>query len=193
MKRTVILLGDGGVGKTSLVIRYIADRFEEEYDPTVEESYYKTIQNNGEEFKLEILDTAGQDDFEAIRQEYYRKAECVIGVFSVKEKELNSFFKLKEYWGQVVEERHYDQRPVPPLIVVGNKIDINHDFNNAEVNDWITSNNFDIIYTSSKTNQNIDTVFNKVIDILINMNPESKPIVKDKKPKKDKTSKCIIS
>jgi len=197
--KTIILLGDGGVGKSSLIMRYISDRFMEEYDPTIEESFYKNVDTTNGPLKLEILDTAGQDDFSAIRQEYYRKADGVIGVFDVNN--LMTFIKLKDFWQEIIEERSNDKKPLPPIIVAGNKIDVdpkldfNTDPNFDDVKQWLTNIsinnsyvNIDILYTSAKNDKNVNDLFIKIIDLIINIpsktlhNPEPH----------GKKNKCIL-
>ena len=163
MKNKIILVGDGGVGKTSIAIRYIADRFTEEYDPTIEESFHKNVETDKGDLKLEILDTAGQDDFSAIRQEYYRKADCVVGVFAIND--LQTFNKLKEFWREIKEERYHDNMHIPPMIVAGNKMDLNPDFYNDNVDKWLDENKLEIMYTSAKVDQHIEDIFNKTIEL----------------------------
>ena len=59
----VIILGGGGVGKSALVIRLVTDNFLDEYDPTIEDSYHKTISVDQEAVLLDLLDTAGQEEY----------------------------------------------------------------------------------------------------------------------------------
>eukprot|EP00490_Sorites_sp_Unknown_P007071 CAMPEP_0114656500 /NCGR_PEP_ID=MMETSP0191-20121206/12423_1 /TAXON_ID=126664 /ORGANISM="Sorites sp." /LENGTH=80 /DNA_ID=CAMNT_0001873811 /DNA_START=37 /DNA_END=276 /DNA_ORIENTATION=- len=63
----IVVLGGGGVGKSALTIRLVNDNFLEEYDPTIEDSYRKQCDIDGTPCMLDILDTAGQDDFAALR------------------------------------------------------------------------------------------------------------------------------
>ncbi|EFA76382.1 Ras GTPase [Heterostelium album PN500] len=67
-----ILVGPGGVGKSCLTIQFIAQRFVDEYDPTLEDSYRKQTTVDNEECLLDIYDTAGQEDFSAVRDQYMR-------------------------------------------------------------------------------------------------------------------------
>jgi len=58
----LVILGDGGVGKTAITIRFVSDRFVPDYDPTVEDAYKKDYQVEGKNIIVEIIDTAGQEE-----------------------------------------------------------------------------------------------------------------------------------
>jgi small GTP-binding protein len=64
-----VVLGSGGVGKSSLTIRLITDNFLEEYDATIEDSYQKTIVVDGESTTLHVLDTAGQEEYVSMQDQ----------------------------------------------------------------------------------------------------------------------------
>ena len=73
----------GGVGKSALTIQLIQNHFVEEYDPTIEDSYRKQVMIDGETCLLNILDTAGQEEFSAMRDQYMRTGEGFLIVFAV--------------------------------------------------------------------------------------------------------------
>ena len=73
----------GGVGKSALTIQLIQNHFVEEYDPTIEDSYRKQVVIDGETCLLNILDTAGQEEFSAMRDQYMRTGEGFLIVFAV--------------------------------------------------------------------------------------------------------------
>merc|ERR1712137_1019186 len=79
----VVLVGEGGVGKSCLTIQFISERFVEEYDPTMEDSYRKQVTVDGEECLLDIFDTAGQEDFSAVRDQYMRTGDGFLCVYSI--------------------------------------------------------------------------------------------------------------
>ncbi|CAB5182894.1 unnamed protein product [Rhizophagus irregularis] len=68
----VIMVGSGGVGKSALTLQYMYGDFVEEYDPTKADSYRKKVTLDGQECQIDILDTAGQEEYAAIRDNYYR-------------------------------------------------------------------------------------------------------------------------
>jgi Ras-related protein Ral-B len=91
----VIMVGSGGVGKSALTLQYMYDEFVEDYEPTKADSYRKKVQLDGEEVQIDILDTAGQEDYAAIRDNYFRSGEGFLLVFSITENE--SFDVLDEF------------------------------------------------------------------------------------------------
>jgi GTPase KRas protein len=75
------VLGDGGVGKTALTIQLCSNHFVEEYDPTIEDSYRKQVVIDDESCLLEILDTAGQEEFTALRDQWIRDCEGFVLIY----------------------------------------------------------------------------------------------------------------
>ena len=73
----IIMVGSGGVGKSALTLQYMYGDFPEQYDPTKADSYKKKITLDQEEVFVDILDTAGQEEFAAIRDNYYRSGKMV--------------------------------------------------------------------------------------------------------------------
>ena len=82
----IAVVGGGGVGKSCLTIRFLRDMFVEKYDPTIEESYRKQVTVDGRAITLEILDTAGQEEYTAIRDRYLRKQDAFCCIFSLTSK-----------------------------------------------------------------------------------------------------------
>ncbi|KAF6302032.1 RAS like proto-oncogene A [Rhinolophus ferrumequinum] len=83
----VIMVGSGGVGKSALTLQFMYDEFVEDYEPTKADSYRKKVVLDGEEVQIDILDTAGQEDYAAIRDNYFRSGEGFLCVFSITEME----------------------------------------------------------------------------------------------------------
>jgi hypothetical protein len=81
----LVVVGDGGVGKSALTIQLIQGQFIEEYDPTIEDSYRKQVLIDGETCLLDILDTAGQEEYSAMRDQYMRTGEGFLFVFALNE------------------------------------------------------------------------------------------------------------
>lgn len=89
----------GGVGKSALTIQLIQNHFIDEYDPTIEDSYRKQVVVDGETCLLDILDTAGQEEYSAMRDQYMRTGEGFLCVFAVNN--IKSFEDIKQYREQV--------------------------------------------------------------------------------------------
>jgi Ras-related protein Ral-A len=81
------MVGSGGVGKSALTLQFMYGDFIEEYDPTKADSYRKKVVLDGQECFIDILDTAGQEEYAAIRDNYYRSGEGFFCVFSTTEAE----------------------------------------------------------------------------------------------------------
>ncbi|RWS15975.1 ras-related protein Rab-21-like protein [Dinothrombium tinctorium] len=115
----VVLLGEGCVGKTSLVLRYVDNKFQEKHQTTLQASFVnKTLTVCGERVKLSIWDTAGQEKFHALGPIYYRDSNGAVLVYDVTDPD--SLSKVKKW---VKELRSILGNSVC-LAVVGNKIDL---------------------------------------------------------------------
>lgn len=79
----VVMLGDGGVGKSSVTVMFVSGKFVSVYDPTVEDCYNKTTVVDGVSHVLEIMDTAGQENYRALRDQYMTKGEGFVVVYSM--------------------------------------------------------------------------------------------------------------
>jgi len=115
----VVLVGIGGVGKSCLTIQFIADRFVEDYDPTLEDSYRKQVTVDGEECLLDIFDTAGQEDFSAVRDQYMRTGDGFLCVYAVTLK--NSFEEVPTFHEHILRVKDVE---AIPFVLVGNKADL---------------------------------------------------------------------
>ncbi|KAH9599648.1 Small GTPase [Trypanosoma melophagium] len=114
----VVVLGGGGVGKSCLTIQYIQGHFVDKYDATIEDVYRKPIDVDDEPAVLTIVDTAGQDAFGAMRDQYLKKGQGFVLVYSITDAE--SFQQLKRIYTQL---RRLKGDQSVPCVVVGNKID----------------------------------------------------------------------
>ena len=119
----VIMVGNGGVGKSALTLQFMYDEFVEDYEPTKADSYRKKVVLDGQEAQIDILDTAGQEDYAAIRDNYFRSGEGFLCVFSITEKE--SFEATQEFREQILRVKGVDSNTdTIPFILVGNKVDL---------------------------------------------------------------------
>lgn len=114
------ILGDAGVGKSAITLRYVRNLFVNYYDPTIEDYYKHTTTINGEVFNYSILDTAGMEDYEPLINEWIDKKEAILLVFSVEMED--SVAKLEEYFQKINQRYGKGKRPV--VVLVGNKIDM---------------------------------------------------------------------
>uniref|UniRef100_A0A060TC77 ARAD1B21186p n=1 Tax=Blastobotrys adeninivorans TaxID=409370 RepID=A0A060TC77_BLAAD len=115
----LIVLGDGGVGKTALTIQLCLNHFVETYDPTIEDSYRKQVVIDNQPAILEVLDTAGQEEYTALRDQWIRDGEGFILVYSITSR--SSFSRIKNYFSQIQRVKEDDE--AYSLVLVGNKSD----------------------------------------------------------------------
>ena len=79
----IVVLGGGGVGKSALTIRLVTNNFLEEYDPTIEDSYRKSVVIDDKACLLDILDTAGQEEFSSMQDQWMREGQAFLVVYSI--------------------------------------------------------------------------------------------------------------
>jgi len=147
----LVVVGAGGVGKSALTIQLIQNHFVDEYDPTIEDSYRKQVVIDGETCLLDILDTAGQEEYSAMRDQYMRTGEGFLIVFAVNN--AKSFEDITAYREQI--KRVKDAEEVP-MVMVGNKCDLP-----TRSVDMQQARNYGIpfIETSAKTRMGVDDAF----------------------------------
>lgn len=118
----IVVLGAGGVGKSSVTVQFVQGVYVESYDPTIEDSYRKQIEVDGRACDLEILDTAGVAQFTAMRELYIKSGKGFLLVYSVTD--ANSLQELLALREQVL--RIKDSQNVP-MVLIGNKCDLDED------------------------------------------------------------------
>ena len=154
----IVVLGDGGVGKTTLILRYTEKRFRENYIPTIGVQWtIKEIERDGNHIKLLLWDLAGQAHFKSVRRGFYEGSNAAIIVFDVTDLEsLN-------HVGDWLQELQNNCGEIP-CFLLGNKIDL------AEARkvtqDMVKGYKMAYFETSAKTGENVLELFNSVITSL---------------------------
>ncbi|KAJ7307374.1 hypothetical protein JRQ81_009388 [Phrynocephalus forsythii] len=115
----LVMLGAGGVGKSAMTMQFISHRFPDDHDPTIEDAYKMRIRIDNEPANLDILDTAGQAEFTAMRDQYMRAGEGFILCYSIADR--RSFLEVREFKQLIYRVRRTDETPV---VLVGNKSDL---------------------------------------------------------------------
>ena|SRR3990167_3716747 len=156
----VVIIGGGGVGKSAMTIQLIQNRFVDEYDPTIEDSFRKQVVVDEEACLLDILDTAGQEDYAAMRDQYIRTGEGFICVYSVTTR--SSFEEIIVLREKI--QRAKEQEKVP-MVLVGNKCDLMTERQVSAAEGMALAKSFDCPFyeTSAKTRLNIEEVFHDVV------------------------------
>ena len=120
-KMDIAIIGAGGVGKSAVTMRFLRDTFVQRWEPTIQDIYSKTVRIDNELSVLELLDTAGQEDFVSMRSQWMMDKDAYVFVYSLLDKasvrQLYSFVDLLQ---QVCDG--YDK--APPVIFIGNKRDL---------------------------------------------------------------------
>lgn len=115
----ISVVGAGGVGKSALTLRFVRNSFINNWDPTIEDAYSKPVEVDHKICKLDILDTAGQEDFESLRYQWMLDKDGYLFVFSLDNrdslKELDAFFQL---------HTQLNANKQVPIVVCGNKADL---------------------------------------------------------------------
>lgn len=168
----MVVLGSGGVGKSALTVKFVSGAFMEKYDPTIEDFYRKEIEVDGAPSVLEILDTAGTEQFASMRDLYIKNGQGFVIVYSITS--IQTFQDIKTMKEQIVRVKGSDK---VPILLVGNKSDLGHQrevsFNDGTAlsQQW----NCPFLESSAKVTQNVNEVF---IEIVREMN--YKPVKADK-------------
>ena len=152
----LVVVGGGGVGKSALTIQLIHSHFVDEYDPTIEDSYRKQVVIDNEVQVLDILDTAGQEEYSAMREQYMRTGEGFLLVYSITSE--TSFEELMTYYQQIQRVKDSDY---VPIVIVGNKSDL-EDERQVSYEDGMKlakQLNSPFMETSAKQNINVEEAF----------------------------------
>ena len=131
-------------------------QFVEDYEPTKADSYRKALILDGVECQIDILDTAGQEDYAAIRDNYFRSGEGFLCVFSITEAE--SFAATTEFREQILRVKGDEKIP---FLLVGNKNDLEdkRQVSAEEAQEKAMEWKVTYVETSAKTRANVDKVF----------------------------------
>ncbi|XDA70335.1 hypothetical protein R6Z07F_000710 [Ovis aries] len=151
----LVVVGAGGVGKSALTIQLIQNHFVDEYDPTIEDSYRKQVVIDGETCLLDILDTAGQEEYSAMRDQYMRTGEGFLCVFAINNSK--SFADINLYREQIKRVKDSDD---VPMVLVGNKCDLpTRTVDTKQAHELAKSYGIPFIETSAKTRQGVEDAF----------------------------------
>lgn len=160
----VVLLGEGCVGKTSLVLRYVEDKFNAKHITTLQASFLnKKINVDGKAVRISIWDTAGQEKFHALGPIYYRSSNGAILVYDITDED--SFQKVKNWIKELKKMLGADI----VLVIVGNKIDLQKDRHVSQetAESYAESVGATHYETSAKANVGVEEVFLGLTQLMI--------------------------
>ncbi|CAI4215191.1 unnamed protein product [Parascedosporium putredinis] len=177
----LVVLGDGGVGKTALTIQLCLQHFVETYDPTIEDSYRKQVVIDGQSCMLEVLDTAGQEEYTALRDQWIRDGEGFVLVYSISSR--SSFSRIRRFYNQIQRVKEsvasspsYPGSPIAavspqapvPIMLVGNKSDraTEREVSTQEGHALARELGCEFVEASAKNCINVEKAFYDVVRIL---------------------------
>lgn len=160
----ILLIGESGVGKSSLLLRFTDGTFDSQIGSTIGVDFkVKTMRFDGNNVKLAIWDTAGQERFRTLTPSYYRGAQGVILVYDVTRRE--SFVKLENWLNELDT---YSTKHGIVKMLVGNKIDkVNHEVDRNEGLRFARKHSMLFIETSAKTCDGVVCAFEEVVEKII--------------------------
>ncbi|KAF8224146.1 hypothetical protein L208DRAFT_1410711 [Tricholoma matsutake] len=181
----VVVLGAGGVGKSALTVRFIRDVFVEHYDPTIEEEYRRTLTVDGQLSSLEVLDTAGAEQFTSLNELYIKTGRGFILVFSLtQEASLREVDNLRK---QIYRIKGADTGI--PIVVVGTKLDLvnEREVQRSTIQSLASQWDLPFYETSAKRNWHVTEVFE---DLLRQM--RTRYLVDPPRKPKKRPSICVV-
>lgn len=155
-----MVLGSGGVGKSALTVRYCCGTFVEKYDPTIEDFYRKDIEIDQNPITLEILDTAGTEQFVSMRDLYIQNGQGFLIVYSIANyHSLRDATSLKD---TILNIKHLDE---VPLVLAGNKKDLEdqREASTQEGRDLAKKWGCPFFETSAKEQTGVEEIFHSLV------------------------------
>jgi len=167
----LLLIGDSGVGKTSLMNRYVRNIFQQIYNTTIGADFLtKTLSYNDRELSIQIYDTAGSEKFRSIGTTFYRDADGCILVFDLHN--INSFNNLEYWYNEFMVKADVLSPTEFPIIVFGNKSDIaGNRIDDSQIKMFCFKKNIKYYEISVKSNTDtINNGFYYLIDKIMSKN-----------------------
>ena len=153
-----IIIGDPSVGKSNLLMKFAHNKFTDEYQATIGVEFgAKNIEINKKTYRIQIWDTAGQENFRSITRAYYKNSVCAMVVYDITSR---SSFEHIVNW---IEDVHNQSPKTVTIVLIGNKIDLEDKrvVSFDEGNDFATKNGIIFMETSAKSGEGVDEIFKK--------------------------------
>jgi small GTP-binding protein len=156
----IVVFGAGAVGKSALTIQFVQGYFITDYDPTIEDSYKRVLAVDNENIQLDILDTAGQDDFAPMRTSYMRQGKGFIIVYAIDDRA--SFEEVEVFHRDLTRTKGTTNVPV---VICGNKCDLEDKrvVSKAEGEELASKLAAQFYETSALANINIENAFKTLV------------------------------
>ncbi|CUM65751.1 uncharacterized protein PRCAT00003399001 [Priceomyces carsonii] len=170
----VIILGDSGVGKTSLMQQFVNKKFSHQYKATIGADFLtKEITIDNKQVTLQIWDTAGQERFQSLGVAFYRGADCCVLCYDVtNEKSLNNLTSWKD---EFLVQSNVSNPQDFPFIIIGNKIDVDESKKIPSLqkklanitNNQLGGLNYPVFETSAKDSINVESAFEVIAQMAL--------------------------
>ena len=158
-----IIIGDPSVGKSNILLKYAHNKFTNEYQATIGVEFgAKNLTLEGKTFRIQIWDTAGQENFRSITRAYYKNSVCALVVYDITNRE--SFNNVQNW----IEDCLSQSPKTVILVLVGNKIDLSdRKVTFDEGKELAEKNKMLFFECSAKTGENVNEIFNKSASLII--------------------------
>ncbi|KAG1783690.1 small GTPase superfamily [Suillus placidus] len=158
----VAVLGDGGVGKTALAVQFTLNCFVETYDPTIEDAYRKQLIVDNKMCFVEVIDTAGQEEYATLRDQWVREGQGFILVYSIASR--STFERLDVFRQSMLKVKR--QKPI--FMLVGNKCDKTYEREVSREEGIALARTFgcEFMETSARTAYNVELLFTNLVRAL---------------------------
>ncbi|RCK64655.1 GTP-binding protein rhb1 [Candida viswanathii] len=160
--RKLAVVGSRSVGKSSMTVRFVEDHFVESYYPTIENQFSKHLKLNNQDYNIEILDTAGQDEFSLLNEKHLIGIHGYILIYSVTSRQ--SFEIIEIIRDKILNS--IGSNVQLPMILIGNKCDLNYQrqVEFSEGQELANRFNCKFLETSVRENLNVDKCFRTIIE-----------------------------
>ncbi|KAL8564119.1 hypothetical protein ACOMHN_035724 [Nucella lapillus] len=163
-ERKILFMGFRSVGKSSLIIQFVENQFVDNYEPTIENTFTSSLKVGGQEYNLQVVDTAGQDEYTIIPLNYSMNINGYVIVYSVNSE--NSFRVAQSVYDKLKDQQGDIGLPV---VLVGNKKDlrmervISYDEGKRLADSWKAP----FLEASAKENSSVREVFEKMVGVIM--------------------------
>lgn len=164
VQKKILLLGDGAVGKTSLVHRFVEGVFNERYKATIGvDIFSKNVATPNGEVELQLWDLSGQAHFSAVRSKFYNKADGALLVFDLTNKQT---FENLDSW---LAEAKGGVGSDIPMFILGNKMDLSDllAIQDQEIESYAGQHNWQWAKSSAKTGENVENAFISIASVVM--------------------------
>ena len=160
----ILMLGEAYVGKTCLIRRYIENVFTSSYKNTIGIDFFsKTLTINNKEINLKIWDTAGEERFRNLTNQYYNRTDGIILVFDLTN--INTMYKI-QYWIDQINEKI--NRNDISLVLIGNKSDLERQISYENCEKFSEDLNIKYFESSALSGENVNEFFDYLVNEIIN-------------------------